>query len=158
MKLYTFLSWEFMTSEISLVNTYIPLSADDVTVGLRRHDTHVTVIVTVTGFYDTEWLIWYFSSFQREFENKNIEDLYQSYWLRLQRGLLLRLCTVLIIAGLFLLILFNALHVNAVSTTSGWRELTSILAWISNHTPSKMRNEIIYPFANYVAPLKLGNG
>ena len=30
-----------------------------------------------------------------------------------------------------------------------WHGLTSISAWISNHTHSKVRNEIIYPFPNF---------
>ena len=40
-----------------------------------------------------------------------------------------------------------------------WHGFTLIPAWISNHTPSKMWDEITYPFPNFnIVPLKFGNG
>ena len=58
----------------------------------------------------------HFNSYQRQFEEVKIEDIYIRYWLRLQRILLFKLLVVIIIYAIIWLILYNTVGDKGVSS------------------------------------------
>ena len=75
----------------------------------------------------------------------------------LELRLVLRYCACCNLRTLYQLQWWLRMKMISWCQSFGWHGLAFIPAWISNHTPNKVHDEITYPFQNF-APLKFGNG